>query len=192
VSLNLGAADLDPSSLIDLVKDNVIVQWCLIVAVILTIGTNTATKLKGPVGAAARWFQRLGERRVNREVEERRRARQQLLKQAAEGRAFADQEITSLNEQLDAALDERDALARLIREHMGWDHDRIRELITFGVRPGDIPTPPPLRVIRRAPRTDTSAIPQLSVSLAEVETAQLDLREHADTGENPAVVRADS
>lgn len=182
-------ADLDPSSLIDLVKDNVVVQWCLVVAVILTIGTNTATKLKGPVGAVARWVQNLGERRVNREVEERRRARQQLLRQAAEGRDFYEQELTGLREQLDDALDERDALARLIRQHMGWDHDRVQDLITRGMRPGDIPTPPPLRVSWRSQRTDTR---ELSAQTAEVQADQDDLRRHTDSGENPVVVRADS
>jgi hypothetical protein len=51
----------------------------LIVAVILTVGTNTATKLKGPIGSLAAGVPAAGERRVNREAEERRKARQQLL-----------------------------------------------------------------------------------------------------------------
>lgn len=155
---------MDPSALLDLVKDNVIVQWFLVVIFILTVGTQTATKLKGPFGKVARWAQSLGERRVNREVEERRKRRERMVQQAAEGRAYADQEISSLREQLDDALDREDALARLIREHMGWDHDRVAELITRGVRPGDIPTPPPLRVPWRAPRTDTRAMTQVNGS----------------------------
>lgn len=183
---------MDPAALLDLVKDNVIVQWFLVVVFILTVSTTTATKLKGPIGSLARWAQKLGDRRVNREAEERRKKRQALFQQAAEDREYAQQVIASLNQQLDAALDERDALARLIRDHMGWDHDRVQQLINFGIRPGDIPTPPPLRVTYRAQRTDTRAIQQLRVPLSEVETAQLDLREHADTGENPVVVRADS
>lgn len=183
---------MDPSALLDLVKDNIVVQWFLVVVVILTVGTNTATKLKGPLGSVARWAQKLGERRVNREAEERRQKRQQVFQQANEDIEYLRQVVASLNQQLDDAWDERDALVRLVREHMGWDHDRVQQLINFGVRPGDIPTPPPLRVSYRAPRTDTAEIRQLSVPMTEVETAQLDLREHADTGENPAVVRADS
>jgi hypothetical protein len=169
---------VDLSTLLDPVKDNIVVQWCLIAAVLLTVGTNTATKLKGPIGGLARAAQKLGQRRVNREAAERRKARQQMLQRATEGRAFADQEIESLHNQLDEALDERDALARLIREHMGWDFDRVQDLINRGVRPGDIPTPPPLRVPWGTPsRTDTRALP-------------LPSRKRADTDENPAVVRA--
>jgi hypothetical protein len=149
---------VDLSSLADLVKDNVLVQWIMVVAVILTVGTNTATKLKGPFGSLARAFQRVGERRVNREAEERRKARQQLLARAAEGRAFADEEITSLKAQLEEAYDERDALARVIRQHMGWDYDRVRQLISEGVPPQEIPTPPPLRVPFLAERTDTREV----------------------------------
>lgn len=153
---------MDPTALLNLVKDNVVVQWFLVAVFILTVGTNTATKLKGPFGKAARWFQSIGENRVNREVAERKKRREQLIAQASEGRAFADQEIESLRHQLDEALDDRDALARLIREHMGWDHDRVSDLIARGMRPGDIPTPPPLRVPWRAPRTDTQALPVLN------------------------------
>lgn len=179
---------MDPSVILDPIKDNIVVQWFLVVVFILTVGTKTATKLKGPVGGLARWAQNLGDKRVNREAEEKRKTRQALLRQATEGRAFAEQEINSLSEQLDAALDERDALARLIREHMGWDHDRIRDLIGRGMRPGDIPTPPPLRVSWRSQRTDTR---ELSAQLAEVEADQAELRRHTDSGENPMVVRAD-
>jgi len=155
---------MDPTALLDLVKDNVVVQWFLVVVVILTVGTNAATNLKGPFGKVARWFQSLGERRVNREVEERRKRREQMIAQATEGRAFADQEIESLRRQLDETLDDRDALQRVIREHMGWDHDVVQTLIQRGVRPGDIPTPPPLRIPWRAPRTDTQAMPQVNGS----------------------------
>jgi hypothetical protein len=183
---------VDPSILLDPIKNNVVVQWFLIAIFILTVSTSTAAKLKGPIGSAARAFQRLGERRVNRESDERRKARQTLLRQAAEGRAFAEEEISSLRDQLDAVMDERDALARLIRQHMGWDHDRVRELITFGVRPGDIPTPPPLRVPWRTPRSDTRELRTLHVPIEDVPTAQLAVQLSTDSGENPMVVRSDS
>lgn len=173
---------MDPSALLELVKDNVVVQWFLVVIFILTVGTQTATKLKGPIGSVARAFQSIGEKRVNREADERRKARQQLLRDAAEGRAWAEEQIENLHAALGDTNAALNGLERLVREHLGWDYDRIHQLINMGVRPGDIPTPPPLKVPWIAPRTDTA---ELAAVRAE--------RRHAapDTGEQMAV-RADS
>jgi hypothetical protein len=83
-----------PAQLLDAVKDNVVVQWCMVATVIVLLTSKVAAKLKGPIGAVARWAQGLGEKRVH-------------------------------------------------------------QLVNLGVRPGDIPTPPPLRVPWRTERTDT-------------------------------------
>jgi hypothetical protein len=143
--------DAIPTDLLALVKDNIVVQWFLVVVFILIVGTNTATKLKGPIGGAARWFQAIGEKRVNREAEERRKARQVLLQRATEGNEYATQQIETLSRQLEDAIQGQEALAKLIREHMGWDFDRIQQLIHAGVSNRDIPEPPPLRVPWRGP-----------------------------------------
>lgn len=128
------------------VSGNVIVQWFLVVIFILTVGTNTATKLKGPFGSLARKVRSIGQERENREAEERRIARRKLLAAAAEGREYIDQEIGGLRAEIEVLYANQRELNQLIREHMGWDHDRVAQLIGMGVRPGDIPTPPPLRV----------------------------------------------
>lgn len=150
---------MDPSALLDLVKDNVVVQWFLVVIFILTVSTTTAAKLSGPIGKMARWFQSIGEKRVNREAEERRKARQALLRDASEGRAWAEEQITGLRDALGETNEALNGLERLVREHLGWDYDRIHQLINMGVRPGDIPTPPPLKVPWVTQRTDTSEFP---------------------------------
>lgn len=152
-------ADL-PVQLLDAVKGNVIVQWFLVVIFLLIVGTNTATKLKGPVGAAARWFQQLGEKRVNREADERRKVRQQLLRDTRDGNIWAEQEITALNTRVEDMASAMEGLERLIRVHLGWDYDRMHQLINLGIRPGDIPTPPPLRVPWRTEPVDADELRQ--------------------------------
>lgn len=155
---------MDPSVLLDLVKDNVVVQWFLVVIFILTVSTTTATKLKGPIGSLARGFQSIGEKRVNREAVERRKARQQLLRDASEGRVWAEEQIEGLREALGETNEALNGLERLVREHLGWDYDRIHQLINMGVRPNDIPTPPPLKVPWVTKRTDTSEFPAVRPS----------------------------
>jgi hypothetical protein len=172
---------MDPSSLLDLVKDNVVVQWFLVIIFILTVSTTTATKLSGPIGKMARWFQSIGDKRVNREAEERRRARQQLLRDAKEGRVWAEEQIDGLRGALGETNEALDGLEKLVREHLGWDYDRIHQLINMGVRPGDIPTPPPLKVPWRSPRTDTT----------EMHAVRPKRHAEPDSGEQ-VVVRADN
>jgi hypothetical protein len=137
---------MDPGQILEVVKDNVIVQWFLVVIFILTVGTSTAEKIKGPVGAFSRWVRSIGAEREEREARERRETRRKLLQAAAEGREYVNQEIESLKAQVHELYEHQDAMARIIREHMAWDFDRVQQLIHQGVRPGDIPTPPPLRV----------------------------------------------
>lgn len=135
-----------PAEVWGVVTGNVVVQWFLVAIVILTVGTSTAERLKGPVGTFSRWFRSLGQERENREAEERRALRQQLIADAVEGREFVSTEMSELKAKVEELYADRDQINRLIREHMGWDHDRVQDLITQGIRPGDIPTPPPLRV----------------------------------------------
>jgi hypothetical protein len=144
-----------PSQLWDAVKDNVVVQWFLVVVVILTVGTQTATKLKGPIGKLARAVQSFGEKRVNREAEERRQARQQLLRDAKEGRAWAEDQINGLKGRVEELASTLESFEVLVREHLGWDYDRVHQLINLGVRPSDIPAAPPLRMPWRS--TETAA-----------------------------------
>jgi hypothetical protein len=169
---------MDPGQLLDIVKDNVIVQWFLIAVFILTVGTNTATKIKGPIGGAARWFRSIGEKRDEREAAERREKRLELLKEATEGREYVQDEIDQLKEQIGYLYGNQHALEGLIRIHLGWDYERVRQLIALGVQPGEIPNPPPLRVELRDPDT----APQPKARAAERR------RRHAvDTDENPQV-----
>lgn len=165
-----------PAQLLELVKDNVVVQWCLVIAVILTLTSSVAAKLKGPVGSLARWVQNLGEKRVNREAEERRNARQALLRDAREGRAWAEQEIAALNRRIEDVTGVLEGLERLVREHLGWDYDRVHQLIKMGVRPGDIPTPPPLRIPWRSERTDTREVKQINGHVREPRTDETVVR----------------
>lgn len=151
-----------PAQLLDAVKDNVVVQWCMVASVVVLMTSKVAAKLKGPVGSLARWAQNLGEKRVNREAEERRQARQTLLRDAREGRAWAEQEIAALNRRIEDVTGVLEGLERLVRDHLGWDYDRVHQLIQMGVRPGDIPTPPPLRIPWRAERTDTQERPAVA------------------------------
>jgi hypothetical protein len=136
-----------PNDLLSLVKDNVIVQWCLVVSVILIIGTNTATKLKGPIGTVARWVQSWGEKRAEREAVERRERRQKLITEAGIHRDLVERELSSLHGKVEEMFTDRDAMERLIRDHLGWDYDRTEQLIRLGINPRDIPAAPPLRVI---------------------------------------------
>lgn len=138
--------ELTPDQLWEAVKDNPVVQWFLVVCFILLVGTNTATKLKGPLGGFARWIKKVGEARENREAAERREARQKLIQIATEGREYVNHEIKGLKDEIEVLYDNQETMSRLIREHLGWDYDRVQDLIGRGVRPGDIPTPPPLRV----------------------------------------------
>lgn len=171
---------MDPSQLLSLVKDNIVVQWFLIIIFILTVGTNTATKIKGPIGSAARWARSLGEKRDEREAAERRQKRLALLQEAAEGREYVQDEIEQLREQIGYLYDNQHKLETLIRVHLGWDYERIRQLIALGVKPGEIPNPPPLRVELKDPDT----APQPKARAAERK------RRHAqDTDENPQVKR---
>lgn len=144
---------MDPAALLDLVKDNVIVQWFLIVVFMLLVGTNTATKLKGPFGGAARWFRSIGEKRDEREAQERREKRLKLIQEATENREFVQDEIDQLKAQIGYLYGNQSSLETLIRAHLGWDYERIRDLIALGINPGDIPRPPPLRVELKDPDT---------------------------------------
>jgi len=170
---------MDPSMLLDLVKDNIIVQWFLVVVFILTVGTNTATKIKGPIGGAARWFRSLGEKRDEREATERREKRMKLLKEATEGREYVETEIEQLQQQIGYLYGNQHALEKLIREHLGWDYERVRQLISMGVAPSEIPQPPPLRVELRDPDT----IPQSRIP------ARSHRRVTENGGEKPQVKR---
>jgi hypothetical protein len=170
-----------PSQLLDLVKDNIVVQWVLAAAFILTVGTNTATKIKGPIGGLARWVRTIGEKRDEREASERREKRLRILQEAAEGREYVQTEIEQLRGQIGYLYQNQEALEGLIRVHLGWDYERIRQLTALGVKAGEIPAPPPLRVELRNPDT----VPQAKVS-------ERTKRRHAatDTDENPQVQRA--
>lgn len=139
-----------PTELWDAVKDNIVVQWVLIIVFILLVGTNTATKLKGPLGAFARWVRKVGEARENREAAERRAARQKLLQSAQEGREYVEREMADLRARVDYLMLEREALIELVDVHLGWDYDRRKQLIDLGVPLTEIPPAPPLRVIRPA------------------------------------------
>jgi hypothetical protein len=137
-----------PSNLLDSVKDNPVVQWAVIGFVVVFLTTNAATRLKGPVGAAARWLRKVGARRVNREVAERQLARQQLIDQAQEGREYVARELKELKDKVEELLIDREALADLVDQHLGWDYDRKAQLIEMGVPVHAIPPAPPLRVIK--------------------------------------------
>jgi len=137
-----------PSNLLDSVKDNPVVQWAVIGFIVVFLTTNAATRLKGPIGAAARGLRRIGSRRVNREVAERQAAREQLLAQAQEGREYVARELKELKERVEELLIDREALADLVDVHLGWDYDRKQQLIELGVPVHTIPPAPPLRVIK--------------------------------------------
>lgn len=145
-----------------IVSENVIVQYAMIAFVILLMATNTAEKLKGPLGAFARWARSIGQERENRESEERRALRRQLIADAV---GIGGQEFAELKAKVEELYADRDHLARLVREHMGWDHDIQQRLIECGVRPGDIPTPPPLRVPWGTPSRAEKTLPGTGASL---------------------------
>lgn len=149
-----------PSQLFEAVKDNIVVQWFLIIIFILLVGTNTATKLKGPVGSFARWVRTLGEKRDEREAAERREKRLRLLQDAAEGRDYVQTEIEQLQDQIRYLYSNQHQLEQLIRVHLAWDYERVRQLISLGVNPSSIPNPPPLRVELKDPDT----VPQRKAS----------------------------
>jgi hypothetical protein len=165
---------MDPSELLDLVKDNVVVQWFLVAVFILLVGTNTATKISGPLGKFARWVRDIGEKRDAREAAERREKRRALLKDAAEGREFIQTEMDQLHGQIRYLYANQHAMEGLIRAHLGWDYERIRQLIELGVRPESIPQPPPLRVELKNPEEFTRS-------------ASRPRRRATDTDENPQV-----
>lgn len=142
-----------PGQLFDAVKDNIVVQWFLIIVFVLLVGTNTATKLSGPLGKFARWVRTIGEKRDEREASERREKRLRLIQEAAEGRDYVQTEIQQLQEQISYLYSNQGQLENLIRVHLGWDYERVRQLISLGVNPGDIPNPPPLRVELKDPST---------------------------------------
>jgi hypothetical protein len=173
---------MDPGQLLDLVKDNIIVQGFLVIVFILTVGTTTATKISGPIGKFARWARSIGEQRDEREAAERREKRMRLLKEASEGREYVQDEIDQLREQIGYLYENQHALEGLIRVHLGWDYERIRQLIALGTRPEAIPNPPPLRVELRDPDT----APQPKAHAAERQRR----RHAAETDENPQVQRA--
>ena len=137
-----------PSTLLDSVKDNPVVQWAVIGFIVVFLTTNAATKLKGPVGGAARALRKLGSRRTAREAAERQAARQALITQAQEGREYVARELKDLKEKVEELLIDREALADLVDQHLGWDYDRKQQLIEMGVPVHQIPPAPPLRVIR--------------------------------------------
>lgn len=138
-----------PTQLFDLVKDNIVVQWFLVIVFILLVGTNTATKLKGPVGGFARWVRQLGEERENREAQERRAARQKLLQTAVEGREYVEREMAEMRAKIDELLAARESQADLVDHHLVWDYERKLQLINMGVPLKDIPAAPPLRIVKR-------------------------------------------
>lgn len=168
-----------PTEMWDLVKDNPIVQWFLAAVFILTVGTNTATKLKGPVGKFARWFRELGERRTEREAAERREKRLKLIQEAAEQREMDQAELAQLHEQVRYLYQNQRDLEALIRVHLGWDYERVRQLLALGVQAAEIPEPPPLRVELKDPDT----VPRPAVSATGLRS-----RHRApDTGAMPQV-----
>lgn len=140
-----------PAELWNAVADNVVAQWFLVIVFILLVGTNTATKVKGPLGSFARWMRSIGQARENKEAQERRQARQKLLMSAKEGREYVEREMAELHTKIDSLLSERDALGSLVDNHLGWDYDRRLQLINLGVPLEDIPPAPPLRVNRPNP-----------------------------------------
>lgn len=135
-----------PADLLGAVKDNPVVQWFLVIVFILLVGTNTATKLKGPLGMFARWVRSVGENRSAREAQERRRARERLLTEAREGREYVNGELDDLRAKVGDLMSHRSALETLVDMHLGWDYDRRKQLIDMGVDPTSIPLAPPLRV----------------------------------------------
>jgi hypothetical protein len=146
-----------PSNLLDSVKDNPVVQWAVIGFVVVFLTTNAATRLKGPVGVAARALRKMGTRRTSREVAERRAAREALLTQAQEGREYLARELAELKAKVEELLVDREALAGLVEVHLGWDYDRKCQLIDLGVPVQSIPPAPPLRLIRSRTRQVSSA-----------------------------------
>ena len=140
-----------PANLLALVKDNIVVQWVCVISVVLLIGTNTATKLKGPFGTLARAIRKIGDNRGNREVEERRELRARMITEAQEGRQYVERELTELKAQVEMLMSEREVLAGQIEDHLGWDYDRKLQLIELGVPVREIPPAPPLRVMRKPP-----------------------------------------
>lgn len=139
-----------PSTLLDSVKDNPVVQWAVIGFVVVFLTTNAATRLKGPVGVAARALRKMGTRRTTREVAERRAAREAMLSQAQEGREYVARELKDLKEKIEELLVDREALADLVDVHLGWDYDRKAQLIELGIPVQSIPPAPPLRLARKA------------------------------------------
>lgn len=137
-----------PSNILAIVKDNPIVQWACIALVLLFISSHAATKLKGPVGVLARWLRRIGDRRTQREIEERQSSRQRLLEQAQEGREYVARELSDLRSKVEELLEDRETLADLVEVHLGWDYDRKIQLIELGVPVSLIPPAPPLRLKR--------------------------------------------
>lgn len=138
-----------PADLWAVVGDNIVVQWFLVIVFILLVGTNTATKVKGPLGAFARWMRRFGEAREDKEAQERRQARQKLLQSAQEGREYVEREIAELKDAIHDLMDERQRQQELVDNHLGWDYDRRLQLINAGVSLADIPPAPPLRAAHR-------------------------------------------
>lgn len=136
----------------DAVRENVVVQWFLAMIFIVLVGTNTATRLKGPIGDLARWARKFGENKDNREAAERRKVRQRMLQDAKDGRDYVDREIGDLKAKVQALMDDRSKQDSLVEEHLGWDYDRRRQLIDNGVPLKDIPPAPPLRVSFEAPK----------------------------------------
>lgn len=138
-----------PSNVLSLVKDNIVVQWLCAISVVLLIGTNTATKLKGPVGGFARWIRHVGDSRGRREIEERRALRTRMVQEAQEGREYVAQELKNLKTKVDELLLDREAIADLVDVHLGWDYERRKQLIDLGVPVHQIPPAPPLRLIKK-------------------------------------------
>jgi Sec-independent protein translocase protein TatA len=159
-----------PLQIFDAVKDNVVVQWFMVVVVILIVGTQTAEKLSGPVGKVARWARSIGEGRENREAEARRAARQRLLREGTtESQEYLLREVKGLKEQVGELFDHRDKMDKLINAHMGWDYQIQQDLIRRGVQPTEIPTPPPLRVPWGTPTRAEKATAQ---EQADIEAAR--------------------
>lgn len=151
--------DQIPTQLWDSVKDNIVVQWFMVIIFILLVGTNTATKLKGPLGGFARWIRKIGENRDEREAQERRKARERMIAEARGDREYVDRELHDLKTKVDSLMSHREAAEALVDLHLGWDYDRRKDLIDLGVKPTDIPVAPPLRVTaRRLPDPEDPAL----------------------------------
>jgi len=145
--------DQIPAEIWSAVKDNVVVQWFLVVVFILLLGTNTAEKLKGPIGGLIRSIRGFGTQRDERESKERAIKRARARDEWAGEREDWERRLVTVENRLreeialrTAEQEARSETRRLIEQHLVWDYDRVEELISMGQE--NIPPAPPLRVIQ--------------------------------------------